>query len=317
MHNDLSLHITLFQSYDDNAAKSILMPWRDIAAMMSARHASAQSHKSLLPLFSPWRYKDVWDPTISNGRDSDGKPLRHFSDTHVRRIEPNVLEMTMLVLDFDGRVSIEEAKERFPDVELVGYTTLNHQVDGHDKFRIVMPYSSPLPIIEFSLYKEAIREWAFEHGTDKSTADVGRMFILPAVREEHRPLAQCWYQAGTLLDWHMFDSKRKRPAVSVTTNYVPSVRRPTEHKLLPNDVLDTASGPIVVSDINRKISNVRCPFHHDAKPTEFVAVTGRGTPYLVCKKCGTVYMERRVDDGIAAGIARIKARKSALSGGAQ
>lgn len=317
MHNNLPIHLTFFDSFHDNAAKSVLMSWGEIASMLSAPHATALSHKSMLPLFSPWRYKDVSDSTVSNGLTKESKPLHHFSDTHVRRIEANLLEMSMMVLDFDGGLTIEEAKQAFHGVESVGYTTYSHQTKGKDMFRLVMPYEKPMPVEQALLHKDEISEWAFAHGADKSTADIGRMFILPAVQEEHRHLAQSWYQAGELLDWDMFDSMLKPTSPRSFAKTGSLISQRTERRLMPDDVLETASGPVVVRDINRKISNVRCPFHHDAKPTEFVAVTNRCTPYLVCKKCGTVYMERKKDDGIAAGIARINAKKARRDGGVQ
>jgi hypothetical protein len=317
MHNDLPIHLTLFQSFHDNAAKSALMTWGEIASMLSAPHAAALSHKSLLPLFSPWRYKDAADPTVSNGLSKDGKPLRHFSNTHVRRLEANLVEMTMMVLDFDGGSSIEQAMQAFRGLELVGHTTLNHQAEGKDQFRIAMPYTSPMPVKQFPLYKEAIARWAIDHGADASTADIGRMFSLPAVSDERRHLAQSWYQPGAPVDWHMFDSVRKALTNQSLTKTTPSVGNASANKLMPDQVLDTSSGLITVRDINRKISNVRCPFHNDQKPTEFVAATSNGRPYLVCKKCGTVYMERIRNDGIVDGIARILAKKKQREGNVQ
>ena len=314
MHNTPPIHLTFFDSFHDNAAKSVLMKWGEIAAMLSAPHATALSHKSLLPLFSPWRYKSVSDSTVSNGLTKDGKPLQHFSDTHVRRIESNLVEMTMMVLDFDGGSSIEQAKQAFRGVELVGYTTLNHQTEGKDKFRIAIPYTLPMPVERFPLYKDSITTWAIEHGADASTADIGRMFSLPAVRDEHRHLAQSWYPPGSPLDWHMFDSVRNALTTPSLTKAKPSARNTPANKLMPDQVLDTAGGLITVSDINRKISNVRCPFHNDQKPTEFVAVASNGTPYLICKRCGTVYMQRNQTDGIVEGLAKIRERKRIREG---
>lgn len=317
MYSNQPIGITFFHAMADNQAKSSNLSWREIAAMLSASHASALSHKSNLPLFSPWVYKSVSDPTVVLGDDANGKPLKFFSRTHVRRVSENLVEMTMLVLDFDGGRPIIQLRELFDKWEHVFYTTLSHQIEGADKARVALPLAAPMPVADFLRLQEVIKPWAVDLGADPSTADIGRMFILPAVREEHRHLAQSWHHEGALLDWRMF-SEMPKPVVAPTTVAAkPLNNRGQLRKLLPSDVLETANGHIVVQEIARKISNVRCPFHADPEPSEFVNITGRGTPFLVCKKCGTVYMERAKSDGLAEGIAKILAKKKQREGGVQ
>jgi hypothetical protein len=302
----------------DNQAKSSYQLWRDAAAMLSAPHASALSHKSNLPLFSPWVYKAATDPTVVNGDDGKGKPLKFFSDTYVRRLSANLTEMTMMVMDYDGDRAIDQIRELFKQWEHVLSTTLNHRIEGKDKARVILPLATPMPVAKFNELQEVIKAWATNLGADPSTADIGRMFILPAVREQDRHLAQSWHHEGEFLDWRMF-SEMPKPVAPPTT--LPAAKPLNSHgqlrKLLPDAVIETASGHIVVRDITHKISNVRCPFHDDPEPSEFVNITGRGTPFLVCKKCGTVYMQRAPGDGIADGIADILARKKLREGGAQ
>jgi hypothetical protein len=315
MHSNLPIGLTLFHAMDDNQAKSTYMMWRDAAAMLSASHASALSHKSNLPLFSPWIYKDASDPTVVKGNDSDGKPLKFFSDTHVRRLSSNLAEMTMMVMDYDGDRTIDQIRELFKQWEHVLSTTLNHRIEGKDKARVMLPFATPMPVADFKQLSEVIKAWATDLGADPSTADIGRMFILPAVREEHRHLAQSWHHEGAFLDWRMF-SEMPKPTVAPTPAAAKAfISHGQMRKLLPSDVIETATSHIAVRDITRKISNVRCPFHTDPEPSEFVNVTQRGTPFLVCKKCGTVYMERAQSDGIADGIAKILAKKKQREGG--
>jgi len=80
---------------------------------------------------------------------------------------------------------------------------------------------------------------------------------------------------------------------------------------MPDDVLETRDGFIEVRKVDRKISYVRCPFHGDINPSEFVDVTQRGTPFLVCKKCGTIYMDKGRVDPIADAIAKIRSKRQA------
>jgi hypothetical protein len=317
MHSNQPIGLTFFHAMADNQAKSSYQLWRDAAAMLSAPHASALSHKSNLPLFSPWVYKDASDPSVVNGNDSEGKPLKFFSRTHVRRISENLVRMTMLVLDYDGGRPLNQLRGIFNQWEHVGYTTLNHREEDKDKARIVLPLSTSMSVADFEQLAEVIKAWATDLGADPSTADIGRMFILPAVREEQRHLAQSWHHAGPFLDWRMF-SDMPKPVATPTTAVTKPRNSPGQlRKLLPVDVLETANGQIAVGDITHKISNVRCPFHTDPEPSEFVNITARGTPFLVCKKCGTVYMERAKGDGIVDGIAKILAKKKQREGDAQ
>jgi hypothetical protein len=315
MNSSLPIGITFFHQMADNQAKSSYLLWRDVAAMLSAPHASALSHKSNLPLFAPWVYKAASDPTVANGDDGKGKPLKSFSRTHVRRISENLVEMTMLVLDFDGGRPLNQLRETFKKWEHVAYTTLNHRQEGKDKARIALPLAASMPVADFEQLAEDIRRWVASLGADPSTADIGRMFILPAVREKDRHLAQSWQHAGSLLDWRMFCEMPKPVDARPPAVGMPLSSHSQMLKLLPGNVLETANGHVTVQDITRKISNVRCPFHADPEPSEFVNITKQGTPFLVCKKCGTVYMERVKNDGIAVGIAKILAKKKQREGG--
>ncbi|QJD91252.1 hypothetical protein HH213_14930 [Duganella dendranthematis] len=315
MHSTQPMGFTLFHAMADIQAKTTYRSWPEIEAMLTAPHASALSHKSNLPLFSPWAYKDVADPTVVKGNDADGKPLKFFSRTHVRRIKENLVEMTMLVLDYDGGSPLDQLIKIFSKWEHVGYTTLNHREEGKDKARIVLPLATSMSVADFEQLAEVIKAWATDLGADPSTADIGRMFILPAVREEHRHLAQSWHHKGPFLDWRMFRDMPTPVVVPKIAAVNPFNRQGRLRKLLPGGVIETANGHIAVRDITRKISNVRCPFHTDPEPSEFVNITARGTPFLVCKRCGTVYMERAKSDGIVDGIAQILAKKKQREGG--
>jgi hypothetical protein len=317
MHRDQPIGITFFHQMADNLAKTTYMSWGEIAAMLSAPHASALSQKSNLPLFSPWVYKEATDPTVVAGTDNNGKLYKLSSNTHVRRIRQNLVEMTMIVLDYDGDRPLDQLRKLFDKWEHVGYTTFNHGVEGKDKVRIVLLLATSIQVQEFEQLNEVIKAWAVGLGADSSTADIGRMFILPAVREEHRSFAHSWHNEGALLDWRMFNNMHKPENAPTSVTDTPPRSHGQLRKLLPGDLIGTANGHVVVRDITHKISNVRCPFHDDPAPSEFVNVTKHGTPFLVCKKCGTVYMERARSDGIVDGIAQILAKKKQREEGVQ
>ncbi|MBN3804958.1 hypothetical protein GXB81_18150 [Paraburkholderia sp. Ac-20336] len=307
----LQIHYTNFNSVYDNVVKPVLASWDELASMLVSSHPVVVGDKLALPSFSAWRYKSVDDPAIDHGTDKHGKPLKCFSETHVRRLKSNLVEMSMLVIDFDGGLPLDEVQQRFGEYEYVSFTSVRHRHEDKDKARVVLPFTEPMRKAEFMQRKSAIERWIGHDVADDVTYEEGQVFLLPAVYEKYAAHARAWRNEGALLDWRMFESIPLPAAQPKTAKAAVERNGQSEFRLMPNDVLETAHGPIKVKDIDRKISKVRCPFpsHGDVKPTEFVAVSKSRRPYLVCKKCGTVYMWQAQGDGIAEGLAMIAERK--------
>ncbi|MCK4165384.1 hypothetical protein HFK89_23780 [Ralstonia pseudosolanacearum] len=309
-NSSLPVRLSLFDCVGDNLVKPLDTTWGQFAQSLVTGHNVTEEHKLSLPCFSAWRYKDITDPTIDHGTDKHGKALKRFSTTHTRRIQSNLVELSMLVLDFDGKLPISEAQSKFAEYEHVGYTSLNHRVDGQDRFRIGIPFATPMPVADFLRLSSAIAHWletVRAVGVDDSTLKIGQVFILPAVCAEHRSLAHAWRNEGALLDWRLFESISVPTKSAAAYNCAPSAASGVPLQLLPDDILQTSEGPIVVKNIDRKISRVLCPFHADAKPSEFVAVSKWGSPYLVCRRCGTIRMTE--EDPIISGLKKIAERK--------
>jgi len=313
-NSSLPVHVSLFDHTHDNLVQHMEATWGEFSQSLVAGHMVSEADKLSLPCFNTWRYKVPTDPTIDHGVDRNGQPLKQFTITHTRRIQPNLVEMTMLVLDFDGGMQIDEVIERFGEYEFVCYTSLNHQVNGVDKFRVVLVFAQPMPVERFRALKSAMRHWIEGDGlavADPRTYSIGQVFLLPAVSAANQHAARAWRNEGALLDWRIFES------ISMPTENNLAYRNASPrsgtgvHQLLPDDVLQTSEGPVVVKSIDRKISRVLCPFHGDVDPSEFVAVSKSGVPYLVCKRCGTIYMTK--EDPIIAGLKRFAKRKGEQS----
>lgn len=307
----LQIHYTNFNSVYDNVVKRALASWGELASMLVSGHPVVVGDKLALPSFSGWRYKSIDDPTVDHGTDKHGKPLKCFSETYVRRLKSNLVEMSMLVIDFDGGLPLDEVQKRFREYENICYTSVRHRHEDNDKGRVVLPFAEPMPKAEFMQRKSAIETWIGHGVADDVTYEEGQVFLLPAVYEEYAEHARAWRNEGALLDWRMFESLPLPEAQPKTAKAAIKRSRQSEFRLLPHDVLETASGLIKVKDIDRKISKVLCPVpsHGDVNPTEFVAVFPNGRPYLVCKKCGTIKMWQPQGDGIAEGLAMIAERK--------
>ncbi|KGW92108.1 hypothetical protein [Burkholderia pseudomallei] len=313
MHNsELQINYTNFDSVYDNAVKPALTSWEELSSLLVSGHPVVVGDKLSLPSFSVWRFKNIDDPTVDHGTDRNGKPLMCFSETHVRRLKSNLVEMSMLLIDFDGGMTIEEARKRFEEYENSGYTSLRHLHEGKHRFRMALPFAHPMSKADFRRLHHKIKKWIDGDScdtADKATYTEGQVFLLPAVYEADVGNARAWRNEGVLLDWRMFESISLSAVESEKANATITDSRRSEHQLMPNDVLETALGPIKVGDIRRKISKVRCPFHDDYTPSEFVDVSNSGRPRLVCKKCGTIYMWRSQGDGIVNGLAMIAERK--------
>jgi hypothetical protein len=313
---ELPICITKFNEMSDNAAKSVESTWGQFACSITGNHAIATMPKAHLPLFNGWRYKSIADSTVNNGCHDNGLPIVQFSHTHVRRHKSNLVELSMLVLDFDGALPITAVHHVFGEREYVCYTSLNHQVGCIDKFRVVLPFSVRMSVGDFVRLQPAIAHWVRDlvkdhhpELLDNSTLSIGQIFILPSVRAEDVSHAQAWRTEGDLLDWTMFESILKAMPVTPTRHSMSTGPAPSGFKLKPDDWLETANGGVLVRDIDRKISRVRCPFHGDPTPSEFAGITTSGAPFLQCKKCGRVKMDMVAVDPIIAGLAKIAEKK--------
>ena len=304
-----------FCNLTDNVVKLCNSLWIDLILILTV-HLTALEDKAFLPVFNGWRYKEKGDPTENLGTHKDGKPVRYFSPMGVRRIQENLIEMTMLILDFDGKMLLSEVQAVFGEYEYICYTSLNHQVPNEekqepavDKFRVVLPFFSPMSVAKFNELKAAMQYW-IDGGSpqlaDPKSFSINQVFLLPAVREEYAANAVAWRNEGKLLDWTMFEDIKKSMPAKTAIQYGASGSKPSKKVLEPDDVLATKNGCVMVRDINQKISHVRCPFHADRNPSEFAGITSNGMPFLQCKNCGRIYMERTKSDSIIDSIAKLK-----------
>jgi len=319
MSNDNhQLIYTLFSNLTDNVAKSLVATWGDSIPLFTT-HIIATDDKAFLPCVNAWQYVEKGDPAEVMGLRPDGVPYKTFSHMGVRRIQENLVAMSMLIFDFDGKILLSEIQSIFGQYEFVCYTSFNHRRQNPekgepavDKMRVVLPFLKPMPVDKFRELRPVMHCWFDGDGpriTDPVTFSIGQVFLLPVVREEDKSKATAWRNEGELLDWAMFEAIKKTMAAQSPLKYSEAGTNPCGFKLLPDDLLDTATGSIMVRNIDRKISRVRCPFHGDPNPSEFVGITANDTPFLHCKKCGRVYMTRTKADPIISGIAKLKALK--------
>jgi hypothetical protein len=316
--DNLAIGYAFFYKLTDNVVQQVRTTWRTFVDSILV-HPVVTEEKESLPVLNGWSYIAKGDPAEDFGTHKDGTKVLNFSPMGVRRIQQNLVEMFMFILDFDGGMKVSEVQAVFGEYEFVCYTSLNHQVENveenepaMDKMRVILPFAYPMPVAKFRELKSAMEYWIDGGGSsiaDPKTFSIGQVFLLPAVRAEDQTKAIAWHNEGKLLDWAMFETIKQSTPVQHSTQFGASGSKPSGLVLKPDDVLDTANGTIMVKDIDHKISYVLCPFHADRKPSEFVGVTSNGTPFLQCKKCGRAYMQRNAGDPIIDGLAKLKEMK--------
>lgn len=150
--------------------------WPTIADLLTT-HIDSPTKEST-PMFNFAEFKTLDDPTHELGRKYhyvDGVRQSTFDEIPdtVRRCKGNVIAINGIVLDVDEKMTIEQAKNLFKDIEYVLYTTFRHTKEKH-KFRIVIPFSQPLLAADIAGRQESICE-TFP-GVDQASFTVSQSF---------------------------------------------------------------------------------------------------------------------------------------------
>ena len=291
------IHINRFESQYDNQVKSLgAVDWRTLVGFFLSDPIVA-SDKTSVSLFNFAHYKGVDD--VETGALVTSKIS---GQRYVRRAQENILFVDTLILDFDGEISVDEAKERFQKYSYVGYTSHSHmKEDAAERFRLLIQLSEPIPadmIAEGGSYPTKHGDWFyirsaledFAGPVDPTSLNSNQMYYVPSVHPDRIDFYDSWLNEGTPFDWTTL-SRCHSAEPQNTQNELSQARRKSEFRLHPDDVLETGSGSIRVRDIDRNIDKVICPFHNDGEGGEFVALSKAGNVFLHCKHCGTAFMD--------------------------
>ena len=125
-------------------------------------------------------------------------------DPNGKLISDNIKSLEMLVLDIDSGCKIETFIEMNKGFDYYLYSTVTHRVTGFDKFRVIIPLSSPMPIDEAISRKKAIMDRFSINGCtylDDSFLAKGRGFVIPVELEffdEHESKVGCFFNLDAL-----------------------------------------------------------------------------------------------------------------------
>jgi len=258
------LTISIYDSQFDMIPRSSEVSWDDLVSLMSKHHEYNADKKN----FTHFNGSEYTTP--------------HRSNEHIKAIH-------FVVLDYDGSLTVEQAKEHFRDFEHVGFTSYNHMYpkDGKPpvpKFRVVIPLTEPVPMERWLKIRDNLDQLA--PGYDKASKKPHQPMAAPCVR----PGGPCetWTNKGQWLDTSTWKESTSQPDPSKGTSF-----RRDDRYLLFSDTIETKKGFVTVGDVAARISGVRCPFHIDNTPSEFLNRSKSGHIFLHCKECGTIYARQK------------------------
>lgn len=102
-----------------------------------------------------------------------------------RRVAADVVDLHLLVLDYDGGATIEDERWRWREFAHCGHTSWSHAM-GDPKFRIVLPLAAPVA----AFWWARVWEWAQAftgHRIDEKTRNPDRIYFLPALKGPASP----------------------------------------------------------------------------------------------------------------------------------
>lgn len=205
--------------------------WEVVAEVVTTFRPGTR--KESIPLFNLWDFKT-----------QDYKPSPWGG---ISRCGDNTKGVWGLVLDFDGvkddagnivkNTSIEEAHAMLRDYEYALYTTFRHHHDGIlNKFRVVLPFKTMLPIEQFKAKRKGLL--AMFPTADPASFSASQAFYLHSAWDSNLAVSYC--NSGQFLDPALIENARSKPLVQVPRTIRTKPSEGYTDKVL--DCLSTMSG---------------------------------------------------------------------------
>lgn len=169
--------------------------WEAYTAPELSIDASWDEIAAMLTTFIPAKRKE----------DTEMYNLWEFAvkDNLIHRCKDDCIALHGLVLDYDTNLPLVDAVKRFAGMECVIYTTFNHHIGGQDKYRVVLPFTAPMPIAEFNKKRNSMIDTF--HGVDKASFSRSQaIFLHSGPNKEH---AFTTRMRGAVLDWTAFEDE--------------------------------------------------------------------------------------------------------------
>jgi hypothetical protein len=210
---------TINRIYDNAITDTYSVPWVSLVELMKTQGHKTISHKDT-NLISPWDYKTL-DEGATERVNDDGELWTLDDKPVVARLAENVKGTNMIMLDYDGTISISQAKNVFSTYEHFGYTSYSHKLpakNGADCFRIILPLAEYATADDITERRKAI--YNSLQGIDKSCLSLARSFYVPSCAVERLPYAHMWHNNGDLFSVFDYDKEVvPAPLSSIYPNY--------------------------------------------------------------------------------------------------
>lgn len=273
------------------------LEWEELATFMMEQGHRVSPTKDGVPLFNATRFKTI-DEVVKEDRggfreELDGTQL-------VRRQQKNALAVELLILDYDGTLTLDEARERFKDYEYLGYTSHSHlKKSSVHKFRLIFPLVRPIPahrtydeygmLVEQGAYHDISEALiAFAPGCDPVITKAVQPYYVPSAPAERTAEALIWRNQGAVLDWTAWKRNSAYAADPSSSSPIPLKTNGLPNRILdPDQVFTHRRGTIAATDVKGRVQHVRCPFHGDTAGSEFLVRYSSGVVCFHCKHCGS------------------------------
>lgn len=219
--DDKQLIITIIGNIGDNkitSEKVVSTDWKEVKGDFISKHDVKEEKDGTA--FIGASFLSSEDDGVEFVTNNDGVAITDSNgDKIVKRVKDNIDQYYVLTLDYDDGMTVDEAKERFGELEHLGYTSHNHKKGDIEKFRVVFPLTEPVSPENISNRKDDILSWA--ESADKSTLTISRAFYLPSCPISRLEHAEVWCNNGKLLDLLSFEVNKSK-TVKNTTNLEPT-----------------------------------------------------------------------------------------------
>lgn len=170
---DVLLGISFFEGTKDTKPKSAAVTWETLRERLAAHDVRSAKEG---PYWSPVSY--------ANGRG---------------RKKANVETVSLLVLDCDSGVSLEDLRPRWAGLSWLAHSTHSHTSEA-PRWRVVLPFGESVPAATWERLFPVLAE-AFGGGAaDPACKDTSRMYLLPSCPPERESEAFVAGGEGAFLD---------------------------------------------------------------------------------------------------------------------
>lgn len=201
------IELALTAGRTDTKPMTELLAWQELRKLLSTPLDVADCTLS--------EYQAASNSSRAEMKDGTGIVPVRLKDPSLGRKTENIDMVTMIVLDIDCGMSLEEAQKIMAGTESVIHTTFSHTPE-HPKLRVIIPLKRPVTTLHAKAIFLQMQE-RFSGRLDSACFDVARMFYLPCYPKDAESLFRFVHLPGKMLELpEEFIEGDVSPALSMT-----------------------------------------------------------------------------------------------------